>query len=405
MRSVKIDTDASKIEDLLTRGVEDIIEREHLADKLSRGIKLKVKFGIDPTSPHIHLGRAVPLRKLRRFQELGHEIILVVGDFTAQIGDASDKLLRRPMLSENDVHANMEGYRETLGKILDIDSVTFLYNGSWLAGLSMKALTELAEIFSVQQMLARRNFKIRHETGTEISLREFLYPLFQGYDSFHIASDIEIGGSDQLFNLKAGRTIQKHLGQDEQDILTMKMLRGTDGRKMSSSWGNVISISDTPQEMFGRTMSLRDELIGEYLTLSTDTPLEEIEEYEKGMKGGHVNPRDIKLLLAERIVTLYHGAEAARTAREAFLDTFSRGKPQETEVVFIEKGKRLEDILLERKIVSSRSSLYRLLTAGAIRVYRSGIETPLSSLDEAVNEEMLIRVGKKKFITIKNPPL
>ena len=405
MRSVKIDTDASKIEDLLTRGVEDIIEREHLADKLSRGIKLKVKFGIDPTSPHIHLGRAVPLRKLRRFQELGHEIILVVGDFTAQIGDASDKLLRRPMLSENDVHANMEGYRETLGKILDIDSVTFLYNGSWLAGLSMKALTELAEIFSVQQMLARRNFKIRHETGTEISLREFLYPLFQGYDSFHIASDIEIGGSDQLFNLKAGRTIQKHLGQDEQDILTMKMLRGTDGRKMSSSWGNVISISDTPQEMFGRTMSLRDELIGEYLTLSTDTPLEEIEEYEKGMKGGHVNPRDIKLLLAERIVTLYHGAEAARTAREAFLDTFSRGKPQETEVVFIEKGKRLEDILLERKIVSSRSSLYRLLTAGAIRVYRSGIETPLSSLDEAVNEEMLIRVGKKKFITIKTPPL
>src|SRR3989344_3641705 len=315
MRSVKIVTDASKIENLLTRGVEDIIEREHLADKLSRGIKLKVKFGIDPTSPHIHLGRAVPLRKLRRFQELGHEIILVVGDFTAQIGDASDKLLRRPMLSENDVHANMEGYRETLGKILDIDSVTFLYNGSWLAGLSMKALTELAEIFSVQQMLERRNFKIRHETGTEISLREFLYPLFQGYDSFHIASDIEIGGSDQLFNLKAGRTIQKHLGQDEQDILTMKMLRGTDGRKMSSSWGNVISISDTPQEMFGRTISLRDELIGEYLTLSTDTPLEEIEEYEKGMKGGHVNPRDIKLLLAERIVTLYHGAEAARTAR------------------------------------------------------------------------------------------
>src|SRR3989344_9057664 len=311
MRSVKIVTDASKIENLLTRGVEDIIEREHLADKLSRGIKLKVKFGIDPTSPHIHLGRAVPLRKLRRFQELGHEIILVVGDFTAQIGAPSDKLQRRPMLSEDDVHANMKGYRETLGTILDIDSVTFLYNNSWLAGLSMKALTELAEIFSVQQMLARRNFKTRHEAGTEISLREFLYPIFQGYDSFHIASDVEIGGSDQLFNLKAGRTLQKHLRQDEQDILTTKMLRGTDGRNMSRAWGNEISVSEAPHEMFGRIMSLRDELIGEYFLLATDTPIAEIEEHEKEITSGKVNPRDVKLLLAERVVALYHGSEAA----------------------------------------------------------------------------------------------
>ncbi len=402
---MEIITDASKIEELLTRGIEDSIQREHLLDKLSRGVKLKIKFGIDPTSPHIHLGRAVPLRKLRRFQELGHEIILVVGDFTAQIGDPSDKLLRRPMLSEDDVHTNMKGYKETLGKILDIDSVTFLYNSSWLTGLSMKKLTELAEIFSVQQMLARRNFKTRYETGTEISLREFLYPIFQGYDSFHIASDVEIGGSDQLFNLKAGRTIQKYLGQSEQDILTTKMLRGTDGRKMSSAWGNVISISDAPQEMFGRTMSLRDELIGEYLLLSTDTLLSEIKEHEKGIEDGHVNPRDVKLLLAERIVALYHGAGAAQFAREAFLDTFSRGKPKETEAILARKDERLEDVLLKHKIVSSRSSLRRLLLAGAIRVYRDGIETPLSNLSGAVEEEMLVRVGKKKFITIKNPPL
>lgn len=398
---MKTVTDASKIEELLTRGVEDVISREHLADKLSSGKKLKVKFGIDPTSPHIHLGRAVPLRKLRRFQELGHEIVLVVGDFTARIGDPSDKLQRRPMLSEGDIRSYMKGYRAILEKILDIDAVTFLYNSSWLDGLSMKMLTELAEIFSVQQMLARRNFKTRHEAGTEISLREFLYPIFQGYDSFHIASDVEIGGSDQLFNLKAGRTIQKHLGQDEQDILTMRMLRGTDGRKMSSAWGNVISVSDAPHEMFGRTMSLRDEFIGEYLLLSTDTPLSEIEEYENGIASGRTNPRDVKLLLAERVVSIYHGSDAGRSARETFLDTFSRRKPRETEVILARRGERLEDILLEHRVVSSRSSLRRLLAAGAIKVCRGGVETPPSDLGGTVDEEMLVRVGKKKFIAVR----
>ncbi|MEK7081658.1 MAG: tyrosine--tRNA ligase, partial [Patescibacteria group bacterium] len=274
------------IEELLTRGVEEVFVRESLKQKLLSGKQLRVKFGIDPTGAKIHIGRAITLWKLRAFQELGHKIVLIIGDFTAQIGDPSDKLSKRPMLSKEQVQENFKDYKNQIGKILDLSKVEFVYNGDWLGKLGFQEISELAEGFSVQQMTARRNFKERLDKGEEVSLREFMYPLMQGYDSVVVKADVEIGGTDQLFNLKAGRVIQKHYGQVEQDIMTLKMLSGTDGRKMSTSWGNVITIVDEPDDMFGKIMSVRDDLILDYFLLCTDTPVEEIEKVKSEMTAG-----------------------------------------------------------------------------------------------------------------------
>ena len=260
-----------KIEEILNRGTEDIIDKKHLKEALLSKKKLNIKFGIDPTGPKIHLGRAVVLRKLKKFQELGHKVILIIGDFTAQIGDPSDKLGKRPMLDAATIKKNLKDYKKSLGKIIDLRRTTFKYNSKWLSKLNLKELALLAESFSVQQMLARRNFKDRYESQGEISLREFLYPIMQGYDSVKIKSDVEIGGFDQLFNLKAGRIIQRHYGQPEQDVLTCQMLEGTDGRKMSTSWGNVINITDEPNDMIinktDKSLTLIDEA-GRTVTVS-----------------------------------------------------------------------------------------------------------------------------------------
>src|SRR3989344_7033817 len=242
-------SDSGKIQHLLNRGVEEIFVRENLEKKLASRKPLRIKLGFDPTGPRIHIGRAIILRKLREFQDLGHIAVFVVGDFTARIGDPSDKLQKRPKLTVSEIKRNLMTYREQVGKILDLRKAEFHYNSKWLSVLKFEEITELAESFSVQQMSSRRNFKERTERGEEISLREFLYPLMQGYDSVAVSSDIEIGGFDQLFNLKAGRTVQKRYSQKEQDIMTTSMLLGTDGRKMSSSWGNVISLLDNKEEM------------------------------------------------------------------------------------------------------------------------------------------------------------
>src|SRR3989338_3818860 len=224
-------TDQSKIDELLARGVEEIFVKEHLREALLSGRQLRIKLGIDPTGPAIHLGRAIPLRKLRAFQDLGHKAVLIIGDFTAKIGDPSDKLAKRPMLSEKQIKENLKTYKKQLGKIVDLKNAEFKFNSKWLGKLGFREISQLAESFSVQQMLARRNFKERFQAGDEIGLRELTYPLMQGYDSVAVKADVELGGFDQLFNLKAGRIIQKHYGQKEQDILTLQMLEGTDGRK------------------------------------------------------------------------------------------------------------------------------------------------------------------------------
>lgn len=392
----KVTVDETKIDELLARGVEDIISKEDLKKDLMSGRQLRIKFGIDPTSSKIHIGRAIPLRKLREFQKLGHQVVLIIGDFTAQIGDASDKDEKRPMLTRVQIDENLKDYKSQIGKIIDISKTEFVYNNDWLSKLSFAEVTTLAECFTVQQMLARRNFKERFDKGTEISLREFLYPIMQGYDSVAVKADVELGGFDQLFNLKAGRTIQEHYNQPKQHIVTFAMLEGTDGRKMSSSWGNIISIVDDPNDMFGKVMSIKDELIIKYFTLCTDVPSQEIKEIEKSLSEG-VNPKDIKLRLATEIVTIYHNEKEANLSKNNWIETFSKGNfPEKLEEILVNEEREFGDVLVENKIVASKSDWRRLIKEGAV-ITEDGtkIEDP-----KAKAYSVSLKIGKKRFVKI-----
>jgi len=390
--------DKEKTKRVLSWGVEEIFVRESLEKRLESGEVLRVKLGMDPTSPNIHLGRAVVLWKLREFQDLGHTVVFIVGDFTARIGDPSDKLEKRPSLSSEEIKENLKKYRAQVGKIIDLKKAEFHFNSKWLSKLRFGEITELAECFSVQQMSHRRNFAERIGRGEEISLREFLYPLMQGYDSVKTNADIEVGGFDQLFNLKAGRLIQNHYGKKEQDIVVCRMLEGTDGRKMSSSWGNVINISDSPEEMFGKSMSIRDELIPEYLGLCARVGEEEVSSVKKEISSG-ANPRDLKMNLAQKIVGLYHGEKKASRARNNFIKTFQKKEaPEKIEEIKVKRGAPLGGILLDAGVVSSKSEFTRLKDAGAIENVKSGIK--ISGPYPVVEESMTVRIGKHRFVKI-----
>ncbi len=392
----KIITDKKRIDELLIRGVEDIFVKEELEKALLSGKQLRIKLGIDPTGPKIHLGRAIPLRKLREFQKLGHQVILIVGDFTAQVGDASDKTDKRPMLTRAQIDENLRDYKSQISKILDISKTEFVYNGDWLSKLSFEEVTRLAECFSVQQMLARRNFKDRYDNGVEISLREFLYPIMQGYDSVAVKSDVELGGFDQLFNLKAGRVMQEYFGQPKQSVFTCQMLEGTDGRKMSSSWGNIIAIVDDPNMMFGKVMSLRDDLIVKYFLLCTDVSLEEIQNIEKDLTNG-VNPKDIKMRLAVELVTLYHTEKDATLAKNSWIETFEKGGIPDVVQEIVSTGeKELADILVAEGIVTSKTDWRRLVQEGAVNDVEKGeVKDP-----KVIAYNGTFKIGKKRFVKI-----
>lgn len=394
-KKVEVNTDEKKINDLLTRGVEDVLVRESLVSRLKSGEQLRIKLGVDPTSANIHLGRAIVIRKLRDFQRLGHKVIFLVGDFTAQIGDPSDKLEKRPMLTTEKIKENLKTYKEQVGKIIDLNKAEFVFNSSWLSKLTFKEVAELAESFSVSQMTSRRNFKERLDRGDEVSLREFLYPIMQGYDSVALKSDVELGGFDQLFNLKAGRTIQKHFGMKEQDILTTSMLDGTDGRKMSSSWGNVIAINDSADEMFGKVMSVRDELIEKYFILCTDVSLEDISEIMKKVSEGG-NPKDAKLRLAKEIVALYHSEKESAKAEENWVKTFSEGGvPDEVQEVSVNEREKFSEVVLKNNLVSSNSDWKRLVEQGGVSLDGEKITDPNTEVKSGV-----LKIGKKKFLKI-----
>ncbi len=386
---MKVITDEKKIDEILSTGVEDIFVKENLKKQLMSGKVLRVKLGIDPTGPKIHLGRAIPLRKLRAFQDLGHKAVLIVGDFTATIGDPSDKLEKRPILTTKKIKENMKDYKKQIGKIIDLKKAEFVYNSKWLGKLGFKEISELAESFSLQQMSKRRNFQDRLEKDEEISLRELFYPLMQGYDSVVVKADIELGGFDQLFNVKAGRTIQKHYGMPEQDILTIQMLEGTDGRKMSSSWGNVISIVDEPNDMFGKIMSVKDELIEKYFKLCTD--IKDIPQNE--------NPRDNKIILGYEIVKTYHGEKKAKEAQENFINTFQKKEiPDEIEEIKVGEGEMLVEILVSKNILDSKSEWRRLVEQNAIHDLEN--DTRITDVNFKVEKNITLKIGKKKFIKI-----
>lgn len=407
IKKTKVIVDEEKINDILTRGVEDIIDKEELKKDLMSGVELRIKLGIDPTGPKLHLGRAIPLRKLREFQRLGHQIVLIVGDFTAQIGDASDKSEKRPMLTRQQIDENLKDYKSQIGKILDLSKTEFVYNNDWLSKLTFSELIKLSECFSVQQMLARRNFKERFEEGKEISLREFLYPMMQGYDSVEIKADVEIGGFDQLFNLKAGRIIQDYYGMKKQHLLTCEMLEGTNGAKMSTSQGNIISIVDEPDDMFGKIMAMKDGLIVKYMKLCTDAEEEELEEAEKFLADKNNNPRDLKLKLAKAIVGIYHNEKVATKAENNFIETFQKGGiPDNISQVFVkeeEKDSDMGDLIVKNGFVKSKSEWKRLIETNSVKeILEEGEQIKEKTLTDYKVKvfSASLKIGKKKFVQI-----
>lgn len=397
---MKINTDDKKIKELISKGVEEIIEKKSLVQKLKSGKKLRVKLGIDPTGPKIHIGRALQFQKLKQFQELGHQIILIIGDFTAQIGDASDKQAMRKPLSEKEIKENMKSYKEQIGKIINLEKTEIHYNSEWFNKMKLKEIISLAMNFTAQQMIQRKNFKERWDSNKPIGLHELLYPLLQGYDSVMVKADIEIGGSDQLFNLKTGREIQKIFNQPQQDIITLKMLYGTDGRKMSTSWGNIITIIDKPFDIFGKIMSMKDELIPHYLELCTDVPLKEIKKIEKDLSSKKVNPKEIKIKLAKEIIKNYYNKKEADEAEKEFNKIFVKKEiPTETKEIKInEKNIPFLDLLVKTGLASSKSEAKRLILQNAVKIDNKVLNDWKKNIE--IKKGMIIQVGKRKFIKI-----
>lgn len=380
------------IKELLTRGVDKIVDADHLQKRLESGEKLRVKLGIDPTSPNIHLGRSVPLLKLKDFQDLGHQIVFIVGDFTGVIGDTSDKDAERPMLALEQIRENMKSYVDQASKILDIDKVEVVYNSEWLSKLSFKEIGEQADQFSLAEFIARENIKKRLDEGKRISLRELLYPLMQGYDSVQVKSDVELGGTDQWFNLLAGRELQRHYDQQPQDILTTNLIMGTDGRKMSSSWGNTVNLTDSVSDMFGKVMSIPDEQIIPYAIHCTRIPMDEIAVWEKEL-AKDANPRDLKLKLAFAITRIYHGEKGATEGEEYFRTVFQSKELPDEIAEFDIAGQTIVDALIMSGLADSKSDAKRLIQEKGVRINEQTVE----SFDHVIASGDIIQKGKRGF--------
>lgn len=392
--------------EIIKRNTVEIIEEEELKLKLKRALEenkpLKVKYGIDPTAPEIHLGHTVPIRKLKDFQELGHKVIFLIGDFTARIGDPTGRKETRPILSQEEIQKNLSTYKEQVGKILDLDKTEFVYNSNWLKNLNLEEIIKLTSVFTVAQILEREDFTARYKAGKPIFLHEFLYPLLQGYDSYVLNADIEIGATEQKFNLLAGRDIQSYFGQEKQVIITMPILIGTDGKlKMSKSYGNHIAINADPFDMFGKIMSIPDKIMEEYFSLLTN-----IEEqiYKNMIKE---DPREAKSFLAKEIVKYFYGEEIATKAEKEFNKIFrDKEIPEEVPEVKIDErifGKNNEveiiELISKAGMVSSKSEGKRLIIQKAIKVGGKVITDPFEKIK--LEDGMIVKIGKRRFFKIK----
>ena len=388
------------IKTLIGRGVVDVIVKEDLEQKLKSGKKLKVKLGIDPSGADLHLGHMVVVKKLREFQAAGHHIQLLFGNFTGQIGDPSDKLNSRKQKTQAELEKNAEKYLQQVSKILDTKKVDVVWNADWLAKLSFEDVVRLASVFTVHQMLERDMYQERIKKNHPIFLHEFLYPLMQGYDSVALKSDLELGGTDQTFNLLAGRTIQKAYDQEPQNVLTVPLLIGTDGKdKMGKSLNNYIGVTESPKEMYGKTMSIPDHLIMDYFELATDLDMDEIEKIKKTMIEGE-NPRNLKMKLAKEIITLYHDKKSALEAEKEFIEIFSKkGLPDDIEVKKLKKAKwNIIDLIGETGLSPSRNETKRLIQGGGIKIDGEKVKSQDEEID--ISKEKLIQVGKRKFIKV-----
>nr|MBO2508347.1 tyrosine--tRNA ligase [Bacillota bacterium] len=395
---------------VLRRGAVEILEEHELREKLARSLRegrpLRVKLGMDPSAPDIHLGHTVVLRKLRQFQDLGHQVILVIGDFTARVGDPTGRKTTRPALTVEQVRANARTYADQVFRILDPQRTRLVYQ-EWFEEMGFDDVLRLAATYTVARMLEREDFKNRLETGQPISLHELFYPLMQAYDSVALEADVELGGTDQKFNLLVARDVQREYGQEPEVALLMPLLVGTDGvEKMSKSLGNYIGLTDPPGEMYGKTMSIPDPLIVPYLELLTDMPEAEIERIRQAMASGDLNPRDAKMMLARLLVTQYHGEAAAREAEERFVQVFQRRElPEDIPEVRLEPemvrsgAARVVDLLVAAGLVESRSEARRMVRQGAVSVDGRRIDDEQAAV--AVSDGSVVRVGRRRFARLR----
>jgi len=391
--------------DILTSNIEEVLPEEELLNKLKNSkknnIPLNIKLGCDPSRPDLHIGHSVVLNKLKQFQDLGHNVILVIGDFTAMIGDPTGRNKTRPQIDIEETKNNSKTYIDQVSKILDISRTKIVYNSKWLNDINLNKLISLSSKFTLAQFLERDDFNKRYKNGLPISLHEFMYPLAQAYDSVYLRSDVEIGGTDQKFNLLLARDLQKEFSMQPQVALTMPLIEGTDGiEKMSKSYDNYIAFNDSPNDMYGKILSIPDNLIFKYFKYVSNLSLKEISDYELSLKANKINHRDLKRKLAREIVSIYYDNNAASQAEENFdIVIVNKGIPKDIKEVVIDKTIKLVDFLLNYDLVSSKGEAKRLIKQSAVRINDNVITNLHLNLE--VSTDYTIKVGKRRFIKIK----
>jgi tyrosyl-tRNA synthetase len=396
-------TEASQAFAEIKRGAEEILLEDELLEKLKTGKPLKIKAGFDPTAPDLHLGHTVLINKLRQFQQLGHEVIFLIGDFTGMIGDPTGKNVTRKPLTKEDVLANAETYKEQVFKILDPAKTTVAFNSTWMEKLGAAGMLKLASRQTVARMMERDDFKKRYANGQAIAIHEFMYPLVQGWDSVALAADVELGGTDQKFNLLMGRELQKSEGQRPQTVLMMPLLEGLDGvQKMSKSLGNYIGITDSPTEMFGKIMSISDDLMWRYYELLSFKPIADVDAYKEKVNVG-ANPRDIKIDLAKELIARFHNEEAAQAAHQEFINRFQKGAMpdniEEKSISAPDGEIAIANLLKDVGLVASTSEAMRMIKQGAVKI--DGEKLADNKLKITLGTEAIYQVGKRKFAKVK----
>ena len=393
-----------QIDELLTRGVANIIPgKGELRHALESGKKLNIYIGIDPTATKIHIGHAVPLRKLQQFADMGHHVTFLIGDFTSLIGDTSDKDTERPVLSTKQIEENFQTYKKQAEQVLDFSKVDVRHNSEWLKRLTFEEIVKLCQHFSMNDFISRELIRKRLDNGTKVALHEILYPVMQGYDSYYMDTDIQLGGTDQTFNMQAGRTLQKELRSKESFVMSNIFLEGTDGRKMSKSWGNAIWLDDTPEDMYAKVMAVHDDFIINYFTLATDMPLSAIEVIKQNLEKGE-HPMTIKKKLAEQIVTELHSKEAAEKASEHFQKTVQDKEitDEQLEIISLDsEAPTIADFLVEKKLVESKSDAKRLIDQKAISL--DGVTLESNALLAEIPQfkhNVLLRIGKRSMVKL-----
>ena len=388
--------------ELIKRGIDEVLTEDDLVSRLKSKKQLTVKVGFDPTAPDLHLGHTVILNKMRHFQDLGHKVVFLIGDFTGRIGDPSGKNKTRPSLDKEELEKNAKTYSDQVFKILNKDLTDIRFNSEWCEDLGADGIIGLASKYNLGRMLERDDFSKRYKANQQIAIHEFLYPLIQAYDSIALNADVEMGGTDQKFNLLVGRELQRAFDQEPQVCITLPILEGLDGtNKMSKSLDNYVGINEDPDEMFGKIMSISDDLMWRWFELLSFRPINEVNELKKEVKSG-MNPRDTKILLAEEIIERFHSKQDAENAKNTFLDRFQKGaKPKDIETFSIsfDDDIAIGNLLKESGLVQSTSEAMRLVKQGAVKINDKKIDDPKLSIEK--NQELLVQVGKRRFLKIK----